>query len=240
MNRSTCLTATLVAAFALGSLTIAPVAAQDRPIRVATVNMPRVFTEIQETKDIQTRLRQEQGAFVAERKPKLDEMEKLKAEGGNYRKGSPQYSEWRQRYRKASIALQAWDATAKQEIDWRLKQQTRDMFEKISAAVSDYATSNQIDLVIADHQPALTDEELEKIPAEQIGAVMDRRRVIYASKNADVSDAIIASLDAKYKAGGGQNRVGQGAPGIPGADAGTAGANLRNDGPGSPRQSNTR
>lgn len=240
MNRPTCLTATLVAAFALAALTSAPAAAQERPVRVATVNMPRVFTEIQETKDIQTRLRQEQGALVAERKPKLDEMEKLKAEGGNYRKGSPQYSEWRQRYGKANIALQAWDATAKQELDWRLKQQTRDMFEKITAAVNDYATSNQIDLVVADHQPTLTDEELEKIPAEQIGAVMDRRRVIYASKNADISEAIIASLDAKYKAGGGQNPVGQGAPGAPGAGADTAGANLRNDGPGSPRRTNNR
>ena len=217
-----------------------PAEAQERPARVATVNMPRVFTEVQETKDIKARLQQEQQALAAEQRPKIDELQKLKAEGENLRKGSPQYNEWRQRFRRADIAQQAWAATAKQELDWRLKHATRDMFDKITAAVNEYATSNQIDLVLADHQPTLSDEELEKIPPEQIGAIMDRRRVIYTSKNVDISDAIIASLDAKYKAGGGggggAGAVGQGGPRLDaGPDANAAGANLRgNEGAGAP------
>ena len=240
--------ASLTTALALSALfAAAPSAdAQDRPIRVATVNMPRVFNEIQERKEVEGRLRQEQGRLAAEQKQKLEELQKLKAEGGNYRRGSEQYEEWRQRYMKATIAQQAWAETAKQEMDWRLKRSTRDIFDKITAAVTEYATSNQIDLVLADHQPTLSDEELEKIPAERIGEVMDRRRVIYASKNADISDAIIASLDAKYKAGGGgQGAVGQGpigrGPAGNNANAGPAGAAFRaNEGPGSPRQNPAR
>ena len=237
----------LAAAIAGSTLSPGGAAAQDRPVRVATVNMPRVFNEVQETKDIQVRLRQEQGGLAAEQKQKLDELQKMRAEGENYRKGSPQYNEWRQRFRRAEIAQQAWAATAKQDLDWRLKHQSRDIFDKIAAAVTEYATSNQIDLVIADHQPTLTDEELDKVPAEQIGAVLDRRRVIYASKNADISDAIIASLDAKYKAGGGgQGPVGQGPIGQTPAGANAAapaGANLRgndagNTGPGNPAPGN--
>ena len=204
-------------------------AAQERPARVAVVNMPRVFNEVKETTDIKARLQQEQQGLAAEQRPKLDELNKLKAEGENYRRGSPQYNEWRQRYRRADIALQAWSATAKQELDWRLKHHTRDMFDKITSAVNEYATSNQIDLVLADHQPTLTDEEMEKIPPEQIGAVMDRRRVIYTSKQVDISDAIIAMMDAKYKAGGGgAGPVGQAGPRIdPSAGASPAGANAR-------------
>ena len=247
MNRITRLTAALaVTALLAGASRASAAPTADRPVRVATVNMPRVFNQIQEAVDIQARLRQDQAALVAERKGIADNLEKLKNEGGNYRKGSPQYADWRQRYVKATINLQAWEATAKQELDWRLKQQTRDIFDKIVAAVSEYATSNQIDLVLTDHQPTVSDEELEKIPAEQISAVMDRRRVIYASKNADISDAIIASLDAKYKAGGGaQGPIGQGPlanPNGQAADAGTAGANLRgNEGAGTgPRRSNNR
>ena len=229
MNRFTPFTsAILLSALCCTVASTTAAAAPDRPIRVATVNMPRVFNDLQETKDIQTRLRQEQNALATEQKPKIEELQKMKAEGENYRKGSPQYNEWRQRYRRAGIAQQAWAETAKQELDWRLKQQTRDMFEKIAGAVNEYATSNQIDLVLADHQPSLTDDELEKIPAEQIGSVIDRRRVIFASKNADISDAIIASLDAKYKAGGGgQGPVGQGQPAPAGNDASAAGAPLR-------------
>lgn len=236
--------ASLTTALALSALfaAAAPSAdAQDRPIRVATVNMPRVFEQIQERKDVEGRLRQEQQRLAAEQKQRIDELNKIEAEGGNFRPGSQQHEEWRQRYRRARIAQQAWAQTAKQEMDWRLKRNTRDIFDKITATVTEYANSNGIDLVLADHQPTLTDEELENIPAEQIGAVMDRRRVIYASKNADISDAIIAALDARYKAGGGgQGAVGQGPVGNP-TGAGPAGAALRsNEGPGSPRQNPNR
>ena len=240
MNRLIPMT-TAIALSALLLLTAARAGAQDRPVRVATVNMPRVFNEIQERKDVEGRLRQEQQRLAAEQKQRIDELQKMKAEGGNFRRGSEQYEEWRQRYMKATIAQQAWAETAKQEMDWRLKRSTRDMFDKITATVTEYATSNQIDLVLADHQPTLSDEELEKIPADRIGEVMDRRRVIYASKSADISDAVIAALDAKYKAGGGQGAVGQGPignnGGTPNGGASPAGAAFRgNEGPGSPRQ----
>jgi Skp family chaperone for outer membrane proteins len=252
MHRFTPLAAALALAGAVvtgASLSRAPAAPQqDRPVRVAVVNMRRVFTEIQEAKDIQARIRQDEQRINAEGKTKAEELQKMKAEGGNFRPGSDQYEEWRTRFMRASIQNQAWAEMAKQEIDWRVKRQSRDMYDKISAAVGEYATSNQLDLVLSDHQPPLTDAELEKIPTDQIGVVMDRRRIIYSSKYADISDAIIASLDAKYKAGGGQGPVGQ-APGgtsplITNAggqpDAGPAGSNLRGNDTGPQRRGNNR
>jgi Skp family chaperone for outer membrane proteins len=225
------LAAAMGAAAVFVATTATAAAAQDRPVRVAIVNIPRVFDEIQETKDAKVRLSQDRQRLAAEQKQKLEQLQSVKNEGGNFRRGSDQYGEWRQRYMRATIQQQAWEATAKQEMDWRVKLQTRETFEKIATAVAEYATNNQIDLVLSDHQPVVTDEELEKIPAEQIGALIDRRRVIYASKNADISDAIIASLDARYKAGGGAAAapalgVGQN-QGSDAGNANTAGANLR-------------
>ena len=236
---------TALALLALLAVPASSASAQDRPVRVATVDMPRVFQEIQERKDVEARLRQEQSRLAAEQKGKLEELAKLKAEGGNYRPGSEQHEDWRQRHMRAQIAQQAWAETAKREMDWRLKRQTRDIFDRITATVREYANSNGIDLVLADHQPTLSDDELDTIPADRIGQVMDRRRVIYASKNADISDAIIAALDARYKAGGGQGGGGQGpvgqGPGGNAPNANPAGAAFRgNEGPGSPRQSPSR
>jgi Skp family chaperone for outer membrane proteins len=228
MNRFAPLVAAALGAAALAATAPAVSAApQDRPIRAAIVNIPRVFDEIQETKDAKVRLSQERQRLAAEQKTKLEQLQSIKAEGGNFRRGSDQYAEWRQRFMRATIQQQAWEATAKQEMDWRVKLQTRETFEKIATAVAEYATSNQLDLVLSDHQPMVSDEELEKIPVEQIGALIDRRRVIYASKNADISDAIIASLDAKYKAGGGTAPAATGIGQGQGNDANTANANLR-------------
>jgi Skp family chaperone for outer membrane proteins len=239
-------TAALSAAL-LGPAALVAAAAPDRPTRVAVVSIPRVFDEMQETKDAKVRLRQDQQRLAAESKTKVDELQKMRAEGGNFRRGSDQYTEWRQRMMRATIQAQAWEATAKQELDWRVKNQTRDTFEKIAAAVAEYANSNQIDLVLSDHQPTLTDEDLEKNPADKISAAIDQRRVVYASKNIDISDAIIAALDAKYKAAGGAGAapapvgIGQGNNAT---NANTAGATLRGneqpEGPGGPRKSNNR
>jgi Skp family chaperone for outer membrane proteins len=179
MKRFTPLAAALALAATLACAAIAA-PQQDRPARVAVVNMRRVFTEIQEAKDIQARIRQDEQRLNSEGKAKAEELGKLKAEGGNFRSGSEQYEDWRTRYMRATIQNQAWAEMAKQEVDWRVKRQSRDMYDKIAAAVSEYATANQLDLVLADHQPPVTDAELEKIPTDQIGAVMDRRRIIYA------------------------------------------------------------
>lgn len=201
--------------------------AQDRAIRVAVANVPRIFIELQETKDLDERFKADRTKLGQEEVPMVAKLKEMEAEGRNYRPSSQQYEDWRQRFVKARVDYKAWGEVAKAEMDWKRKRQTRELYDKIYAAVSEYATSNQIDLVLADHQPTMTDKELEQIQGDNLPSILNQRRVIYASKNADISDAIIASLDAKYKAGGGAGSVGI-TGGTQGADAAkTAGANVR-------------
>src|SRR3954452_15523225 len=102
MKRFTPIAAALAVAAALaGAAPAAP--QQDRPARVAVVNMRRVFTEIQEATDIQARIRQDEHRLNSEGKAKADQLGKLKAEGGNFRSGSEQFEDWRTRYMRATI-----------------------------------------------------------------------------------------------------------------------------------------
>ena len=217
----------LAAAIALSLLFVASTAAlaEERPIRVAVANVPRIFNDIQETKDLDARFQQERQRLAGEEKPKVDEITKLKAEGGNLRPDSPQFDEWRRRYVTAQANYKAWLEVAKADVDWRRKRQTRELYEKIYAATTEYADKNHIDLVLADHQPSMTDKELEQIPPEQLPTILNQRRVIYASKAADISDSVIALLDSKYKQGGAIGAGGGG--GGPVGNAGPAGAELR-------------
>jgi hypothetical protein len=174
-------------------------APQDRPAARRGRQHARVFTEIQETKDIQARIRQDEQRLNAEGKTKADEFAEDEGRGRQLPPGSEQYEDWRTRFMRVSIQNQAWaemakqgDRLAGQAAEPRHVRQDRRSRQRVRHG-------NQLDLVLADHQPPLSDAELEKIPTDQIGVVMDRRRIIYASKYADISDAIIASLDAKYK-----------------------------------------
>lgn len=240
--------AALAAVSLLGLVSPGSASAQDRNIRVAVVNVPRIFNDIEETKALDERFKQERIRLEAEQKPMIDEIKKLEAEGNNFRKGSPQHDEWRQRYAKARLGLQAWQQTAKMDLDWRRKRYTKDLYERIYAAVGDYAQQNKIDLVLADHQPIMSDEEMEKVPYDQLSAILNQRRVVYSSKAADISDPIIALLDAKYRAGGGAANAGGGArvtapapaaSAPTGQDAASAGADLRGTPPGRPAQGKT-
>jgi Skp family chaperone for outer membrane proteins len=176
--------------------------AQDRPIKVAVANVPRIFNDLQETKDLDARLQQERQKLAAEEKSMVDGINALKAEGGNFHPDAPQFDDWRERYINAQATYKTWLETNKAKVDWRRKRQTRQLYDKIYAAVTEYATRNAIDLVLADHQPTMSDKELEQVPGEQLGAILNQRRVIFASKAADISDPIIALLDGQYKAGG--------------------------------------
>jgi hypothetical protein len=46
-------------------------------------------------------------------------------------------------------------------------------------------------------------ENLTQISVEQLRAMLNGRNILYASDKIDMNSAVIAELDAKYKAGGG-------------------------------------
>lgn len=196
---------------------------QDRPIRVRVANTLKIFNELQETKDVETRLIADRQALAAEEKPMKEKVDKLEAEKGNFRPDSPQYEQWQQQYLRAANEHKLWAQIQMGELDWRRKRQTRAIYRKIYDAVQQYAEKNGIDLVLSDHQPTLGDKEMAAVPYEQMANLMNSRRVLYTSKAADISDAIIALMDTQYKmnAGGGGAVGGNPGPGQGGPRTGT-------------------
>src|SRR4051794_30149372 len=190
MKRMTYLSAAIPAvAFGLALCLAGPspaAGAPDRAVRVAVANVPRIFLELQETKDLEERFKQERNRLASEEAPMVNQLKDMDAEGRNYRPGSPQFEDWRQRFTKAKVNYKAWVEVAKADNEWRRKKMTRELYDKIYGAVGDYAAANQIDLVLADHQPTMTDKDLEQIPPENLPTILNQRRVIYTSKAADI------------------------------------------------------
>ena len=223
MSLSRALTALLLAAAACCAACYlaapAPSAAaqgqQDRPIRVAVANTLRIFNEVRETKDMEARLAGTHQAMVAELKPLKDKADDLAARKGNFRTDSPQFEQWQADYFKAANEHKVWTQLKMAELDWEKKRQTRAMYRKIYDAIEQYAQKHNLDLVLTDHQPQLGDKEMASVPFEQMATLMNQRRVLYASKTADISDEVIALMDTQYKgapaanAGGGAGGSGK-------------------------------
>ena len=71
--------------------------------------------------------------------------------------------------------------------------------------------------MISDVQPILTEKEFAQMSLEQVGPVLNQRRVLYAGKSNDISQAIIALLDGKYRAEGSIGAAGGNGGGGPAA-----------------------
>jgi Skp family chaperone for outer membrane proteins len=179
-------------------LSATPAFAQQKQIRVAVVDPSRVFNEMQETKELRTALESERQRLSATSKEKEAELENLKKQRQFLKPGTAQEEDANNQLMQKAMEYEVWSKYAKLNAERNQKKQMRALFAKIEAAAGEVARQQGIDVVITDHSPELP-EAMEGISIEQLRLILNSRHVLYASDNADISGAVIALLDARFK-----------------------------------------
>ena len=230
------LAAVVLAAAAINRPAGANLAAQGQsgPGRVVSANIARIVKEMQETKDLEARFNSEGQNVLREEKEMKEQMKKLQDQRDNFRPDSPQFEAAQREYLQAATKYKAFVDLFMAERDFKMKRLTRTLHDKVVAAINEYAGRQGIDMVISDYQPQVPDKDQAQMNMAQLRDYLNQRRVLFASKQADISDAIIALMDAKYRAEGGGGAVGGGGsiPAIPatgGTGQGTAPAGRGNN-----------
>lgn len=191
--------AAVVIAFAL--CFTAAVHAQDAT-RVGLVNPARVFSDMQETKDLKQKLEQDRATLENEVKNRQQKVKDLQAARDLLKSDSPQYAQADADFMKNAIEFDTWSKVTQAQLQGQQKQQMKALFDKIVAAVTTVATARGLDIVIADQRPDLP-ENLGNITVEQLRAILNSRNVLFNNTKVDISPDVIAELDKNYKAGGG-------------------------------------
>ena len=201
-------------------------ATQAPPLRIAVVNPARIIKEMQETKELESRLNSEGQRLATEERDMKEKIKKLEDQRGNFRPDSVQYEEIQKQYVKAVAEWKVWGETYMAEREWRTKKLTKMLHDKVTAAIADYAGREGIDVVLSDFQPQASDKELAAMSLKDMQVFLNQRRILFSSKQADISDAIIARLDSKYRAeGSGAVGAAVGGAGAPIPSLGAAGGN---------------
>jgi Skp family chaperone for outer membrane proteins len=151
----------------------------------------------------------------------VDEIRKLEAQRGQLKPDSPQFDELSEKYNDAALEFKLWQAQATSKAERNQKRQIKALFQKVEAATAEIAQRDGYDLVLAKQRPELPDN-VDNVKYEQIVAALSARNVLYASPKADITDAVIALLDSKYKAKGGGGAARPAAAPIPGGAAAPA------------------
>ena len=207
------LLAVAMAAGWLGSGRATGAQTQDRPTRIAVANIARIVNDMRETRDLDERFNTDRDKLAQEEARMKEQIKNLEGQAGNFRPDSPQYEDLQNQYIEAVAKFKVWGESVTFKRDAQKKRLTRSLYEKAQAAVGEYAAREGFDVVINDVQPTISDKDLAQIQLKDVGAVLNQRRVVYASKSTDISQAIIALLDSKYRGEGAVGAVGgAGAP----------------------------
>lgn len=196
MNKRMFASAGLVAAVL--ALVAAAASLAPAPSTVAVVDLGRIFnslnawTAFQEAKVEMAKEAQEEAMAQRER------IEELQADLEDF----PEASE---RHRSALLALQLAAIEFEASLTFRERQlqrfeskSIRNLYESIRLGAAKFAEDNGYDMVIVD-------DGVDAIPEDAPDpiAMISSRRVLFARDRLDVTDALIAAMNAAYRSGSG-------------------------------------
>jgi Skp family chaperone for outer membrane proteins len=168
--------------------------------RIAVANTARIFSEMQELKDLRVKLQSEQKLLAGVSSEKRDKLNALKAARDALKSDSPQYQDKNAELLKAAVEYEAWGKINEANVQRDQKLQMRRLFEKIEQAVAEVAKQKGYDLVITDQHPDIPDD-VDQITLDQLRTLINSRNVLYTGEKIDLSNDVLAVLDARYRAG---------------------------------------
>jgi len=176
--------------------------AQETNAKIAVCNPARVFGDMQETKDLKASLESQRKQIEGEVQQRQEKVKGLQAARDLLKADSPQYQKADQDFMQEAIQFDTWSKITQAQLQGQQKTQMKNLFDKIVAATTAVAQQKGLDLVLADQRPDLP-ENLGQISVDQLRAILNGRNVLFSTEKVDITQAVIAELDAKYKAGGG-------------------------------------
>jgi Skp family chaperone for outer membrane proteins len=178
--------------------TLAPRASAD--VKIATVNVGRVFQDMQETKDLQAKMESDQKALQAQDAEKKQHIKDLQAARDALKPDAPQYADADKQLLQAGTEYEIWGRIQTSVLQREQKQDIVRLYNKITAAVGEIATQKGLDLVLTEQKPDIP-ENLDPVTPDQLRGLLSQRNVLFSSPAVDITADVTAAMDAKYKAG---------------------------------------
>ena len=191
---------TRIALYALTALVLgAPSLVWASP-KIAVVNVPVVSERYARTGDLETQfdaLRRRLGAERDTMRERIDRAKQALQE--EIKPGTEEFERRRKEVAMLEAELQWFMDSEGQKVERGLANSLRSIFDDIQAVVREIATEKGIDVVLAgDQLPAEMPESTTQIRQHIL-----LQKVLYWSRDVDITDEVVARLNARYKPSGG-------------------------------------
>ncbi|MGA1517043.1 MAG: OmpH family outer membrane protein [Phycisphaerales bacterium] len=190
--------ATALAMLVAGSLLALAAFAPQRPAVVASVALERVFNSIDLQAKTEARLKAVAADLDAQRKTLRDGIEELNAELESFQPGSAAQLEVATRIEEAIAEFRAFEGFARAKAEAEQAKSMRQIYMTIREAAMELAKERGWDYVMVDDSiPTIEPTDSQRM-LQQISS----RRFLYANPSFDVTDDLIAKLNAMDAAEG--------------------------------------
>ena len=170
-----------------------PQPASSAPLRLAVVDLDRVFERSKEWQDHEAQRAQLIEKIRRTLRHSDSQIRILRSEYDDVPPGTAAASEKLREIQEAIGEFEKAKAVFEQQTSAQLRESLRTVFNKISASLEQYAKTNNIDLILKKQNLHVSSAD----PAE-IGAFMAAADVLYVSDHFDVTEAVIKELNAEY------------------------------------------
>jgi Skp family chaperone for outer membrane proteins len=204
--RSLLITAMAAMTLAFAAVRFAPAQAapSPAPTRIAVINLAQVFDKLDEQAANTAQLDKITAQLNDEQSKRKDELTKLSGElsSPNYpfKPGSDEYKKAQDNVLQKSMELEAFSNMAQQKIALETRDRMIRLYTHIQDAVNQYCKANGIALLLVQDDANLSSA---KTPQDLLGRIMNRK-VIYADPGFDITQKLIAQMNADYRMGAGK------------------------------------
>lgn len=161
---------------------------------VATLDVVLVFNEFQRQKDLDEELKQKKAALEAEADRRRKAIDALQTTVAAMDPNDSMFPARRRELLSMQIDAKNWADLAQQEMEAEISFWTARVYQEIVAATETIAASRGIEIVLYrdEFQPLRESQAVR----EQIRS----RKVVWAGRNADLSQAVLDRLNSDYRA----------------------------------------
>jgi len=168
--------------------------------KIAVANPAKILNELAETKDFNKGVEAEVATFKQQLGERDNKLKDLQAQEESRKTGTPQWDDLNKQRGGQKTERETWAQNSQADIFRKLREQAKQMHDKITAAVADVAKAKGFDLVVAEQKAEVPDQQLEQMNPQQVTQLLFSANILFKTDAIDVTQEVIAKLDAGYKA----------------------------------------
>ncbi len=165
-----------------------------KPVTLAVVDVQKIFSTIKEKSEMEAEITRQTEQVQKEEQDRKQKLNDLQQDLSVLAPESDAFKQTQEKLEKQAIEFQTWKQFTAQKLEREKTIRIEQLYLKVVDAVGRKAQRDGFDVVLFKDET----EKLRGQNQQQLAAIIQTRKVLYAAPQLDVTDQLIQMLDNEY------------------------------------------